>query len=196
MAKENKKVIQNAPGALDAQPGSKKELGLIQTEVKNAVQTIFESVVGLEDFGNIMDDLATKIITDLANKNFFTEQLELTEKQKEALRSALPSIKDRAKNEYIENIDTDKRRKAIAAIVKREATNLAERVLSAVGQEVNRGACINASCVVMDAKNPDYNQMTLRASKMSGDMTTPCSVLVIATNTIDFIKNNISIKGF
>jgi hypothetical protein len=63
-------------------------------------------------------------------------------------------------------------------------------VLASIGQEVNRGAIINAVAVQANAKNEDYNEILLRTGKNSGDVTIPINCVLISTNCVAVIKTS------
>ncbi len=57
-------------------------------------------------------------------------------------------------------------------------------------KEINRGAVINARAVQANSKNEKYDEILLRKTKSSGDITVPTSVIVISTNCVDVIKQS------
>jgi hypothetical protein len=88
------------------------------------------------------------------------------------------------------NINTDGRTKNIYALVREKTTAIADTVLSAIGQEINRGAIINAEAVQANSKNPKYDEILLRKTKSAGDITVPTSVVMISTNCVEVIKSS------
>ena len=67
--------------------------------------------------------------------------------------------------------------------------------MSAIGQEFNRGAIINAIAVAADTKSNDSNKIELRHSKSSGDITIPTRGIFLSTNCVEAIKNSIDAAG-
>jgi hypothetical protein len=88
------------------------------------------------------------------------------------------------------NLNTDGRTKNIYALVREKTTAIADAVLSAIGQEINRGAIINAEAVQANSKNPKYDEILLRKTKSAGDITVPTSVVMISTNCVEVIKSS------
>jgi len=81
--------------------------------VTNSTQQIFEAIMNLENIENLAELIATNMSVELMHASFMSEQLELTEKQKEKLLGCMKVISDRSKNQYLTNIKTDKRTEKI-----------------------------------------------------------------------------------
>ena len=140
---------------------------------------------------HIIDDIIKCIITDLKEKSFMTIDLELTEKQREALQSSFPIMIKKVKDDYVSNVQKDKRLKGTVDIIKENLKELIDEALAGIGQEVNRGAIISSTAVSADTKNKDHNKIELNHSKLSGDITIPTKGIFISTNCIDVINNTI-----
>ncbi len=69
---------------------------VIDKDVQACVQQIFAKVVGLNNFDKIADDIAKSAIVALTEKSFMTTDLELTDKQKEALSEGMSDLVKRA----------------------------------------------------------------------------------------------------
>lgn len=167
---------------------------VIRKDVQQVTQTIFENVVKLNYFRDIAKDIANACIGELSNQSFMTVNLELTEKQKEILSGAMNQIVDAVVNTYVGNIKRDERTKATVEIVENNIKRIIEQTLCDIGQEINRGCCINSSAVKADAKNENYNTIELRHSKHSGDITVPTKGIFVSSNCVDLILNSVKIE--
>ena len=161
--------------------------------VENATTAIFLRTISLNNFKNISDDIAKRMAVELQEKSFMTSDLELTEKQKETLIECVGRLVTDCVKSYKIGIKTDERTKEIVKIVEDEVGKIPEALLSGIGQEVNRGALINAVAVAADAKNPKGNKIELQYSKGAGDITVPTKGVFISTNCIEVISNSIKV---
>jgi hypothetical protein len=76
------------------------------------------------------------------------------------------------------------------ASVEPDVRVIADAVLSSIGREINRGAIINAIAVQANAKSDDYDEILLRKTKASGDITIPTHCILISTNCVSVIKSS------
>lgn len=159
--------------------------------VSEATLEIFGQVLGLDNMKNLSENIAAEISEELTHKSFMTEQLELTDRQKELLLGSISQIVEKAKNRYLFDIKKDERTKDIAVIVQDKCVLILEEMLSSLASEVNRGALINCVAVAADTKNEDYNKIELRALKSAGDITMPTRCLLVSTNCYDIIRHSI-----
>lgn len=166
---------------------------VVDNNVKENAQNIFEAVINLDSFNHIGEDIAKSMIVELANESFMTVNLELNDKQKEVLTAATKQLVTKCVQMYVSNIKKDERTKAIVEIVEDKTKAIIERTLYCIGQEVNRGCLINSTAVKADVKNDNYNTIELRHSKRSGDITVPTKGVFISTNCIELIQNSIKI---
>jgi len=164
--------------------------GVIDEAVVNTVFGIFEAVTKLNLLDDIFNDLSEALIAELHNQSFMEFNLELTEEQKEALKRVIAARGNAAVRKYLANIDMDKRTKDVYQVCKDKTESIVDRVLASIGQEVNRGAIINAVAVQANAKNEDYNEILLRTGKNSGDVTIPINCVLISTNCVAVIKTS------
>ena len=177
-----KKVVQNTvPEIEDIRP-------VINDQIVDAVHKIFTSVVSLEVQKDIFEDLANRLIQDLKANSFMEEDLELSEEQKDLLIKVVKLRGEETVRNYLSKVNTDNRTLNIYAIVRERATAIADAVLSAIGQEINRGAIINARAVQANSKNDKYDEILLRKTKTSGDITVPTNCILLSTNCIEVIK--------
>lgn len=167
----------------------------IDETVKENTQEILEAVIGWDSFSDICEDIAAAIVSDMENNSFMSQDLSLTEKQKELLRQNINGIVSNCEKVYKGKLETDKRTKELTELVKTRSKNTLERLLSAIGQEFNRGAIINAIAVAADTKSPDSNKIELRHSKKSGDITIPTRGIFLSTNCVEAIQNSIDAAG-
>lgn len=167
----------------------------IDETVKENTQEILEAVIGWDSFSDICEDIAAAIVSDMENNSFMSQDLSLTEKQKELLRQNINGIVANCEKVYKGKLETDKRTKELTELVKTRSKNSLERLLSAIGQEFNRGAIINAIAVAADTKSPDSNKIELRHSKSSGDITIPTRGIFLSTNCVEAIQRSIDAAG-
>jgi hypothetical protein len=106
------------------------------------------------------------------------------------MRSNVKSLGHETVENYLANLNRDERTKLTYGLVREKITEIVDALLSAIGQEINRGAVINARAVQANSKNEKYDEILLRKTKSSGDITVPTSVIVISTNCVDVIKQS------
>jgi hypothetical protein len=162
----------------------------IDENIVNTVNEIFKAVTELNSLRDIFDDLTKRLIEDLHANSFMEFNLELKEEQKEQLHRAVSIRGNETVRNYLANINKDKRVKNIYDICKEKTTGIVDAVLSSIGQVINRGAIINAVAVQANAKNEDYDEIILRKSKHSGDITIPTNCILISTNCVSVIKSS------
>lgn len=167
--------------------------GVIDAEVQEMTQDMFKAIIQLDQYSKIAKDISERMIAELANESFMTVDLELTDKQKEVLNSAVNRLVEQCVNKFVSNIKKDERTVEIANIVVENCKKLIERTLHDIGQEVNRGCIINSVAVKADAKNDNYNTIELRHGKRSGDITVPTKGIFISTNCVELIKDSIAV---
>jgi hypothetical protein len=176
------KVVQNKQPTLeDIQP-------VIDEKIVDTVHDIFESIMKLNPLYDLFEDLANRLTTDLKANSLLEFNLELTEDQKKQLLSVVRSKGQETARNYQANLNSDKRTKLVYGLVRERTTEIADAVLSSIGQEINRGAVINARAVQANSKNDKYDEILLRKTKSSGDITVPTNVIVVSTNCVDVIK--------
>jgi hypothetical protein len=183
MSKEKTAVQNEATAIEDVRP-------IIDAEIVNIVKEIFEAVFSLNMLEDVFTDLAERLVTDLRANSILEFNLELTEDQRKQLLSVIETKGNETCQNYLANINSDNRTKNIYALVREKTTAIADAVLSAIGQEVNRGAIINAEAVQANSKNPKYDEILLRKTKSAGDITVPTSVVMISTNCVEVIKSS------
>lgn len=163
----------------------------IDETVKENTQEVLEAVIEWDSFSDLCEDIAAAIVSDMENNSFMSQDLSLTEKQKELLIQNISGIVGTCKKVYKGKLETDKRTKELTKLVKTRSKDTLERLLSAIGREFNRGAIINAIAVAADTKSPDTNKIELRHSKSSGDITIPTRGIFLSTNCVEAIQNSI-----
>ena len=179
------KVVQNEKPALeDVQP-------VIDEKIADTVFDIFEAVTKLNALQDCFEDLANRLIADLAANSFMEFNLELKEEQKEQLRKAVKTKGNETVRDYLAKVNSDNRTKEVYGIVREKATAIIDTALSAIGREINRGAIINAVAVQANAKSEDYDEILLRKTKTSGDITIPTNCLLLSTNCVAVVKASI-----
>jgi hypothetical protein len=161
---------------------------VVDRTIVNKVFDIFESVLRLNPLQDLFQDLAERLIGELAAQSFMDINLELTKDQKEALTNFIKTRGNETARTYLANIDKDKRTQDVYGIVNDRAGSIADAVLAAIGQEINRGAIINAVAVQANAKSEKADEILLQKSKGTGDITIPTNCLLISTNCVSVIK--------
>lgn len=161
---------------------------VIDEKIVETVFNIFEAVTKLNNLQDCFEDLANRLIADLHSNSFMEFNLELKEDQKEQLRKAIRTKGNETVRDYLANIDTDKRTKEIYGAVREKTTRIIDKVLSAIGQEINRGAVINGQALKASATNEEYDEILIRKTKTSGDITIPTNVIILSTNCVATIK--------
>jgi hypothetical protein len=177
-----KKTVQNEQSAVEAiKP-------VVDQVVVDTVHEIFEAVIRLNSLGDIFEDLAERIINDLKANSLLEYSLELSDEQKKHLKQYVGARGFETVDHYLANLDMNLRTKEAYGLVREKTTEIADAVLSSIGQEINRGAIIDARAVQANSKNKDYDEILLRKSKTSGDITIPTSCILISTNCVEVIK--------
>jgi hypothetical protein len=182
------KAVQNKePAVENVQP-------VIDEKIVETVFEIFNAVSRLNDLQDCFKDLANRLIADLYANSFMEFNLELKEDQKEQLRKVVKTKGNEVVRDYLAKVNTDERTKEVYGIVKEKTTAIADTVLSAIGAEINRGAIINAVAVQANAKSEDYDEILLRKTKSSGDITIPTNCILISTNCVSTLKASCQIE--
>jgi len=176
------KTVQNEiPDIEDIRP-------VIDEVIVDTVYNIFESVIKLNPLDDIFSDLSARLIDDLRANSLLEYNLELTDDQKNHLRSCIQMKGSEAVRNYLSNLTEDKRTKLAYGLVREKTTAIADAVLSSIGKEINRGAIINAQAVQANSKNKAYDEILIRKSKSSGDITIPTDVIILSTNCVRVIE--------
>jgi hypothetical protein len=176
------KTVQNEkPAVEDVQP-------IIDGKIVDTVFDIFGAVTRLNLLQDCFEDLANRLISDLHANSFMEFNLELKENQKEQLRKAVKTKGNETVRDYLAKVNTDDRTKAVYGVVREKITGIIDGVLSSIGQEINRGAIINAIAVQANAKSEEHDEILLRKTKTSGDITIPTNCLLISTNCVSVFK--------
>jgi len=178
------KVVQNQkPEIEDIQP-------VIDEQIVDTVHGIFESVMELNPLENIFEDLADRLIDDLAANSLLEYNLELTDDQREQLRKAVKDKGADTVQNYLANLNKDERSKLVYGLVREKTTAIADSLLSAIGKEINRGTIINCNAVQANSKNDKYDEILLRKSKYSGDITVPTNCILLSSNCVEIFKSS------
>lgn len=182
--------VQNNPTPLEQD----EVVEFVKNKVAHEVtQHVFEQVIKLDSIEDICTDFANQVARRLHEKTFMTDQLDLTEKQKEVMHGFMQAVGKEARDKYISNMKKDTRTKNAVAIVETDLIKLIEECLGQIGQEINRGAVISCVAVSADTKNKDFNKIELNSLKHAGDITIPTRGVLIATNCIDIMKGSIEV---
>ena len=166
---------------------------VIDKTVAEQTQTVFEKVISLNQWDAVATAITNRLADELKERSFMTTDLELTEKQKDALGNGLSVIVSEVVKNYKAQVSNDERTVATYLIVKGAMRSIIERVLSGIGEEINRGAVINAIAVSADSKGKDFNKVELQYSKDAGDITIPTKGVFISTNCVETIRDSIRV---
>jgi hypothetical protein len=176
------KVVQNQkPDIEDIKP-------VIDKVVVNKVHEIFEAVIKLNSLDNLFEDYASRLIEDLSVNSFMEYNLELRDEQKDQLRKVVKIRGYETVRSYLANLNNDTRAKDAYDVAREKTAEIADAVLSSIGKEINRGAIINCYAVQANSKSKDHDEILLRKSKSSGDITIPTSCVLLSTNCVEVIK--------
>jgi hypothetical protein len=177
-------TVQNEKPALeDVQPA-------IDRNITGTVYEIFSAVVNLNPLQDLFEDLAKRLIDDLAANSLLDYNLELKEEQKKQLTKACINKGHEVVSLYLSNLNGDDRTREVYGVCREKTTELVDAILASIGREINRGALINAQAVQASAKNEEYDEILLRKTKHSGDITIPTYCLLISTNCVEIIKKS------
>jgi len=137
---------------------------------------------------------AAILITEMDNADFFTEKYSLTERQQELFRNRIAEVMQTAAQIVVTEISdyAKKREEYVGRVVIEEMMKISEETMKAIGQSINRGALLAMTAVAANAKNEDYDEITMRKSKIGGDITIPTRGVFISTNCIERIKQDIN----
>ena len=160
-------------------------------DVKNdvaqeCVNNIFSEVMNFDHYSDLAHDIAASIAVELKNRTFFTDDLELTQKQKDVLDAVIVRLVADCKNRYLEKINEDERTTKIAQALVQNCRKIIDLSFSSVAHEINRGAIISGQAISASAASEKYNKIEFRY--YSGEVTVPTSGVFISTNCIDIIK--------
>jgi len=183
-SKEKEVVVQNqVPDFEDIQP-------VIDEQIVETVHGIFESVLELNPLEDLFMDLANRLIEDLRANSLLEFNLELTDDQKDQLRKALKNRGNETVQNYKENLNKDQRTKLVYGLVREKTTAIVDALLSSIGKEINRGTIINCYAVQANSKNDKYDEILLRKSKYSGDITVPTDCILLSSNCVEIFKSS------
>jgi hypothetical protein len=163
---------------------------IVDEVIVNTVYDIFKRVMELNPVHDLFDDLTDQLAKGLIAQSFMEYNLELTNDQRSALGRCVSAKGHAAVRTYLSNVEKDERTRRVYDIVKEKTGSIADAVLSSVGREINRGAVINAVAVQANAKSEDYDEILLRKTKTSGDITIPTHCVLISTNCVSVIKSS------
>jgi hypothetical protein len=163
---------------------------VIDKQIVETVRKIFDSVIELNPLQDIFEDLANRLIEDLAANSLLEYNLELTDDQKIQLRKAVKNKGKETVETYQANLQADERTKLVYGLVREKTTEIADSLLSSIGKEINRGTIINCRAVQANSKNDKYDEILLRKSKYSGDITVPTDCVLLSSNCVEIFKNS------
>ena len=120
---------------------------------EDATQDIFDTVINYDNYSEISHDIAAAISAELKEKTFMTDQLELTQRQKDVLEASMPKLVMGCVSRYREKLNEDERTKKIAQAIVTNCRKIIDESFSSVAKEINRGAIINGTAVSANSTN-------------------------------------------
>jgi hypothetical protein len=184
MSKSKDVVVQNQrPDFEDIQPA-------IDDRIVETVHGIFESVIELNPLDDLFEDLSDRLINDLAANSLLDYNLELSDDQKEQLCKAVKDKGAETVRNYQASLNSDERTKLVYGLVREKTTAIADSLLSTIGKEINRGTIIDCHAVQANSKNEKYDEILLRKSKYSGDITVPTDCILLSSNCVEIFKSS------
>lgn len=121
-----------------------------------------------------------------------TDQLELTQRQKDVLEAAMPKLVMGCVSRYREKLNEDDRTKKIAQAIVTNCRKIIDESFSSVAKEINRGAIINGTAVSANSTNEKYNKLEFRY--LAGDICVPTRGFFVATNCVEAIENSVQVE--
>ncbi len=168
---------------------------VVDVVVKEATQKAFEEIINLNYWPTISTAISNRLSEELVEKSFMDTDLELTEKQKEALLAGVEKIVSEIVKNFKASVENEERTVKTYDIVKNGMRDIINRTLSQIGAEINRGAVINGTAVSADSKGKDSNKIELQYSKDAGDITIPTKGVFISTNCVETIRKSIEVDA-
>lgn len=159
---------------------------------EDATQKIFDTVINHDNYSEISHDIAAAICAELKEKTFMTDQLELTQRQKDVLEAAMPKLVMGCVSRYREKLNEDDRTKKIAQTIVMCCRKIIDESFSSVAKEINRGAIINGTAVSANSSNEKYNKLEFRY--IAGDVCVPTRGFFVATNCVEAIENSVQVE--
>ena len=168
---------------------------VVDVVVKEATQTAFENIINLNYWPAISTAITNRLSEELIEKSFMDTDLELTEKQKDALLAGVEKIVSEIVKNFKASVENEERTVKTYDIVKNAMRDIINRTLSQIGAEINRGAVINGVAVSADSKSKEFNKIELQYSKDAGDITIPTKGVFISTNCVETIRESIEVDA-
>lgn len=160
---------------------------VIDQETKNTFNDIINLVCDLDKTGTVSENIIGEIVLGLKGETFFTEELALTERQKEVLINNMNTFVVNAYNKYKASIKDDDRKKQIVKGLISLIGILCSRSIAQIGEEINRGTVATGRLVIGNCNN---KQITVGYSQNS-KITLESNVVVISTNVVPVYVNSI-----
>ncbi|MBE6457595.1 MAG: hypothetical protein E7011_02190 [Alphaproteobacteria bacterium] len=181
-------TVQNAP--------TKLETNLENNQIcRDATTNVFDRLIKWLPLREVAEQAAANLIARMDTADFFTEKYALTEKQKEYIRQNIASIMREAGDQVVaKHTEWDKENKEfIGNTIVEEMIKIPEQTMAALGRVANRGAVLAMTAIKANAGSDKADEITMRKSKETGDITIPTRGVFISTNCIESIKEQINI---
>jgi len=191
MNKELTPVVQNEETPLQAEIPEANEV------CKKAAMRIFDRVMRWNPLKEAGKLAASMIIAKCDNADFFSDKYALSEKQALLIKESVEQIFDAATNSVVLEVkDYEARREDfIGKCVIEELMKVPEETMAAIGEAINRGALLAMTALCANAKNEDFDEIIMRKSKQTGNITIPTRGVFISTNCIERIKEAVNFRN-
>ena len=156
--------------------------------------TVFDRIMKWNPLREAATIAANLLIAEMENADFFTEHYALTERQQQLLKNRIYAVLNQGADSAVANIKdyAKMREEYIGRTVIEELMKIPEETMKAIGQNINRGALLAMQAVAAKATHEDFDEVTMRKSKITGDITIPTRGVFISTNCVEKIKTDIN----
>lgn len=177
---DNQKVIENNETAIKIKN---------KVVAKSAVE-LYRDIKSFDDKPKIAENITKQIKILLQNEVFFSEEINLSDKQLDALKRVIEDAIYKGYSDSCKNISKDEYSSHISNKIREHTANTINEFCNGIGKELNRGAVIHGTAIAADATNKDYNFIKIRTLKESGtDISIPADTITIATNSVKTIMH-------
>lgn len=156
--------------------------------VERSLKRLYRDILSFDEKPLIATILTNEINKVLEEKSFMTDDVKLTPMQTEIMKEGLETIVRKSYSIFVDSLSKDKRTEHISDCIRGEIITVIYELFKNIGQDINRGACINGNAVMCNSTNEDYNKVEIRYPNRAGDITIPSYVVIISTNCVEMIK--------
>jgi hypothetical protein len=189
-------TVQNAPTPIEEVSGEVLVDSLEScNEVCNEVaENILKRVMDWQPLSDVATIATNMLDSKMRDATFFSDNYELTLKQKEYLRKIIASELTQAAQLAIQNKKNyhEEKEGMVEKTVIEEMMKIPEMTMCVIGRDLNRGALLAMTAVQAKSTNEDRDEILMWKSKTSGDITIPTRGVFISTNCIKKKKKSIN----